>query len=271
MHEADKATRQAHRAAGQLEQAAQRLQGGLGNVTLLQQLQLQRPVHHRCEWPWLRQAHAAPAACVGAAPCRGMQAQCSGGMDSPGDLPHRHLAVCQRCPEGGIAVAVAVQARQGRQVGAAHRHSLLWPAGQPSERLTGSLQAGGPHMALAVASCGLCVCGLACFAKLAVCAWQSQALPALPAGMSEPSQSDSDDQPQEWERWNCHFDKEVQLELFGWVGRSPWQLPALLGRPLMLAQRRTTFRLLQDPGSHDLGSTVWDASIVLAKWLDKVT
>jgi hypothetical protein len=30
------------------------------------------------------------------------------------------------------------------------------------------------------------------------------------------------------------------------------------------------FRLSQDPSSLHLGTTVWDASIVLAKWLEKV-
>ncbi|GAB4813580.1 hypothetical protein N2152v2_000626 [Parachlorella kessleri] len=30
-----------------------------------------------------------------------------------------------------------------------------------------------------------------------------------------------------------------------------------------------TFKLAQDPNSHNLGTTVWDASIVLAKWLEK--
>ena len=34
---------------------------------------------------------------------------------------------------------------------------------------------------------------------------------------------------------------------------------------------RKTLRLAQDPNSQNLGTTVWDASIVLAKWLEKVT
>ena len=35
------------------------------------------------------------------------------------------------------------------------------------------------------------------------------------------------------------------------------------------ARRSITFQLAQDPNSHNLGTTVWDASIVLAKWLEK--
>lgn len=33
---------------------------------------------------------------------------------------------------------------------------------------------------------------------------------------------------------------------------------------------RVQFRLSQDPNSENLGTTVWDASIVLAKYLEKV-
>lgn len=34
--------------------------------------------------------------------------------------------------------------------------------------------------------------------------------------------------------------------------------------------RRHTFKLAQDPNSQHLGTTVWDSSIVLAKYLEKV-
>lgn len=33
---------------------------------------------------------------------------------------------------------------------------------------------------------------------------------------------------------------------------------------------RHTFKLAQDPNSQHLGTTVWDSSIVLAKYLEKV-
>ncbi|KAK9868374.1 hypothetical protein WJX84_008776 [Apatococcus fuscideae] len=49
-----------------------------------------------------------------------------------------------------------------------------------------------------------------------------------------------------WQRWNTHFSTSVEVELFG-----------------------KTLRLAQDPNSQNLGTTVWDASIVLAKWLEK--
>uniref|UniRef100_A0A1D1ZWE0 Protein N-lysine methyltransferase METTL21A n=1 Tax=Auxenochlorella protothecoides TaxID=3075 RepID=A0A1D1ZWE0_AUXPR len=48
------------------------------------------------------------------------------------------------------------------------------------------------------------------------------------------------------ERWNTHFSTSVEQELFG---------------------VRLTFA--QDPNSENLGTTVWDASIVLAKFLEK--
>ncbi|KAL4448418.1 hypothetical protein ABPG75_005637 [Micractinium tetrahymenae] len=48
------------------------------------------------------------------------------------------------------------------------------------------------------------------------------------------------------ERWNTHFSKTVEQELFG-----------------------ITLQLAQDPSSHNLGTTVWDASIVLAKYIEK--
>ena len=49
------------------------------------------------------------------------------------------------------------------------------------------------------------------------------------------------------ERWNTHFSTVVEQELFG-----------------------VTLQLNQDPSSQNLGTTVWDASIVLAKYLEKV-
>ena len=49
-----------------------------------------------------------------------------------------------------------------------------------------------------------------------------------------------------FERWNTHFSTEVKQEVFG-----------------------VELRLQQDPSSHNLGTTVWDASIVLAKFLEK--
>ncbi|KAL4438246.1 hypothetical protein ABPG77_010607 [Micractinium sp. CCAP 211/92] len=48
------------------------------------------------------------------------------------------------------------------------------------------------------------------------------------------------------ERWNTHFSKTVEQELFG-----------------------ITLQLAQDPSSNNLGTTVWDASIVLAKYIEK--
>ncbi len=33
---------------------------------------------------------------------------------------------------------------------------------------------------------------------------------------------------------------------------------------------RSTLNLVQNPSSEHLGTTVWDASIVLAKWMEKV-
>lgn len=48
------------------------------------------------------------------------------------------------------------------------------------------------------------------------------------------------------ERWNTHFSKVVEQELFN-----------------------ITLQLSQDPSSNNLGTTVWDASIVLAKYIEK--
>ncbi|PSC70389.1 lysine methyltransferase METTL21D isoform X1 [Micractinium conductrix] len=48
------------------------------------------------------------------------------------------------------------------------------------------------------------------------------------------------------ERWNTHFSTTVQQELFG-----------------------IELQLAQDPNSNNLGTTVWDASIVLAKYIEK--
>lgn len=49
-----------------------------------------------------------------------------------------------------------------------------------------------------------------------------------------------------WERWNTHLSTEVEVEV--------------LGHELKLAQ---------NPSSQNLGTTVWDSSIVLAKYLEK--
>lgn len=38
----------------------------------------------------------------------------------------------------------------------------------------------------------------------------------------------------------------------------------------MLACHRTVLHLQQDPSSEHLGTTVWDASIVMAKYFEKV-
>ncbi|KAK9812794.1 hypothetical protein WJX72_003942 [[Myrmecia] bisecta] len=50
----------------------------------------------------------------------------------------------------------------------------------------------------------------------------------------------------DFERWNTHFSTTVTVELFG-----------------------LDLHLAQDPSSHNLGTTVWDSSIVLAKYLEK--
>eukprot|EP00882_Tetradesmus_deserticola_P020392 GHRQ01022031.1.p1 GENE.GHRQ01022031.1~~GHRQ01022031.1.p1 ORF type:complete len:180 (+),score=67.43 GHRQ01022031.1:225-764(+) len=49
-----------------------------------------------------------------------------------------------------------------------------------------------------------------------------------------------------FERWNTHFSTVVEQEVLG-----------------------VNLRLAQDPSSEHLGTTVWDASIVLAKYLEK--
>jgi hypothetical protein len=67
--------------------------------------------------------------------------------------------------------------------------------------------------------------------------------------MVRASSADSDKQSPQTEsfaRWNTHFSTSVSVELFG-----------------------TTLRLSQDPQSLHLGTTVWDASIVVAKWLER--
>jgi hypothetical protein len=53
-------------------------------------------------------------------------------------------------------------------------------------------------------------------------------------------------QTESFARWNTHFSTCVSVELFG-----------------------TPLRLSQDPQSLHLGTTVWDASIVVAKWLER--
>eukprot|EP01026_Neomeris_dumetosa_P000885 TRINITY_DN102066_c0_g1_i2.p1 TRINITY_DN102066_c0_g1~~TRINITY_DN102066_c0_g1_i2.p1 ORF type:complete len:251 (-),score=31.76 TRINITY_DN102066_c0_g1_i2:121-873(-) len=50
----------------------------------------------------------------------------------------------------------------------------------------------------------------------------------------------------EWERWNTHWSTEVEVDVMNFK-----------------------FRLKQDPNSNHLGTTVWDSSIVLAKYLEK--
>ncbi|GFR51417.1 hypothetical protein Agub_g13705, partial [Astrephomene gubernaculifera] len=49
-----------------------------------------------------------------------------------------------------------------------------------------------------------------------------------------------------WDRWNTHQTTMVEQEVFG-----------------------TVLRFVQDPSSEHLGTTVWDASVVLAKWFEK--
>lgn len=55
------------------------------------------------------------------------------------------------------------------------------------------------------------------------------------------------EQSSDWERWNTHETTVVTQEVLG-----------------------TTLRLAQNPSSEHLGTTVWDASVVLAKWMEKV-
>ncbi|KAK9803541.1 hypothetical protein WJX73_006406 [Symbiochloris irregularis] len=50
----------------------------------------------------------------------------------------------------------------------------------------------------------------------------------------------------DWERWNTHFSTSVEVEVFG-----------------------VDLRLQQDPSTHNLGTTVWDSSIVFAKYLQQ--
>eukprot|EP00884_Botryococcus_braunii_P013363 jgi/Botrbrau1/22027/Bobra.0024s0041.1 len=50
----------------------------------------------------------------------------------------------------------------------------------------------------------------------------------------------------DWERWNTHFSTSVDVEVCG-----------------------VHLRIIQDPNSQHLGSTVWDASIVMAKFFEK--
>ena len=52
----------------------------------------------------------------------------------------------------------------------------------------------------------------------------------------------------QFERWNTHFSKTVEQEVLGYP-----------------------FSLAQEPSSHHLGTTVWDASIVAAKWMERVS
>jgi len=50
----------------------------------------------------------------------------------------------------------------------------------------------------------------------------------------------------DWVRWNTHHSTNVDVEMFG-----------------------TTFSLKQDPNSLNLGTTVWDSSIVFAKFVEQ--
>ena len=49
-----------------------------------------------------------------------------------------------------------------------------------------------------------------------------------------------------FERFNTHTSTSIELPLFG-----------------------STWRLAQAPNTNHLGTTVWDASIILAKWMEK--
>ena len=78
-----------------------------------------------------------------------------------------------------------------------------------------------------------------------------------------------------WERWNTHFSTTVEQEVFGCDAALLCQHNrcALLYSqppPRLPHARRHPFKLAQDPNSQHLGTTVWDASIVLAKYLEKV-
>ena len=79
-----------------------------------------------------------------------------------------------------------------------------------------------------------------------------------------------------WERWNTHFSTTVEQEVFGCAHALLCQQRrcALLCRqapPPVSHYCRHPFKLAQDPNSQHLGTTVWDSSIVLAKYLEKVS
>jgi predicted nicotinamide N-methyase len=68
------------------------------------------------------------------------------------------------------------------------------------------------------------------------------------------------------DRWNSSDREKVKVSLFGYVHAlfctkfSSFEIDAMC---------RVDICLSQDPNSHNLGTTVWDASIVLAKYLEK--
>lgn len=64
--------------------------------------------------------------------------------------------------------------------------------------------------------------------------------------------------------FSCHFGGGAHG-----VNR-PLLCTSILGAHRSEHPHRMTFRLSQDPNSQHLGTTVWDASIVLAKYLQKV-
>lgn len=98
--------------------------------------------------------------------------------------------------------------------------------------------------------------------------------------------SSSKDEKHQLERWNTHFSTVVEQEVLGCVvalcaesSRSRSRKHVLLivltstvATPTPPCQHtcRVNLRLAQDPNSEHLGTTVWDASIVLAKFFEKV-
>jgi hypothetical protein len=82
------------------------------------------------------------------------------------------------------------------------------------------------------------------------------------------------------ERWNTHFSTTVEVEVlgcalsvcvvFGCV-RVLKRSSANDGKQTRPSNPNSVpLRLAQDPASENLGTTVWDASIVLAKFFEKV-
>ena len=88
---------------------------------------------------------------------------------------------------------------------------------------------------------------------------------------SEPGDAMTQTPGDGWVRWNTHHSTQVDVELFG-CGHS-----ACFGgsdryytSKVAPSKYRNTFHLLQNPNTNHLGTTVWDSSIVLAKFLEKV-